>query len=177
MGGGGGTDFRPRVRVGRSRRASEPDALIYFTDMCGPFPTEDPGYPVIWCATTRKEGPFGKTIHIDVYIAGMGGQEALQMARASRTRTFTVTVGVWSHAYWLYTPAAKKDDHSDVTDGRAQICLFAQRRIYVILRDRLNFDNVPKKPRRATENRYKSQVLTTLSGWSIGWWARVALRS
>ncbi len=43
--------------------------------------------------------------------------------------------GGGSHAYWLYTPAAKKDDHSDVTDGRAQICLFAQRRIYVILQD------------------------------------------
>ena len=43
--------------------------------------------------------------------------------------------GGGSHAWWLYTPAATKADHSDVTDGRAQICLFAQRRIYAILRD------------------------------------------
>lgn len=64
VGGGGGTDFRP-VFEWIKERELQPDALIYFTDMCGPFPTEDPGYPVIWCATTTQEGPFGKTIHID----------------------------------------------------------------------------------------------------------------
>ena len=65
VGGGGGTDFRPPFEWLKARDIV-PDCLIYFTDMCGPFPAEDPGYPVVWCATTPQEGPFGKTIHIDV---------------------------------------------------------------------------------------------------------------
>jgi len=65
VGGGGGTDFNPPFEWLKERDIV-PDALIYFTDMMGPFPKEDPGYPVIWCATTETEGPFGKTIHIDV---------------------------------------------------------------------------------------------------------------
>ena len=62
--GGGGTDFRPPFEWVKEK-GLVPDCLIYFTDMCGPFPDKDPGYPVIWCATTEQEGPFGKTIHID----------------------------------------------------------------------------------------------------------------
>ena len=62
--GGGGTDFRPPFEWVKEQ-GLVPDCLIYFTDMCGPFPDRDPGYPVIWCATTPQEGPFGKTIHID----------------------------------------------------------------------------------------------------------------
>jgi predicted metal-dependent peptidase len=66
VGGGGGTDFRPPFEWVKEQ-GLVPDCLIYFTDMCGPFPSEDPGYPVIWCSTTEgQEGPFGKTIHIDV---------------------------------------------------------------------------------------------------------------
>ena len=65
VGGGGGTDFRPPFEWVKEK-GIVPDALIYFTDMCGPFPDQDPGYPVIWCSTTEKsEGPFGKTIYVD----------------------------------------------------------------------------------------------------------------
>jgi predicted metal-dependent peptidase len=66
VGGGGGTDFRPPFEW-LADKGIVPDALIYFTDMCGPFPDKDPGYPVIWCSTTEgSEGPFGKTIHVDL---------------------------------------------------------------------------------------------------------------
>lgn len=65
VGGGGGTDFNP-VFDWVAQEGLEPDALVYFTDLCGPFPAKAPDYPVIWCATTGEEAPFGKTIHIDV---------------------------------------------------------------------------------------------------------------
>ena len=65
VGGGGGTDFNP-VFDWVAQEGMEPDALVYFTDLCGPFPKKAPDYPVIWCATTKQEAPFGKTIHIDV---------------------------------------------------------------------------------------------------------------
>lgn len=65
VGGGGGTDFRPAFEWIKEK-GLVPDAAVYFTDMMGPFPTDDPGYPVIWCSTTEKtEGPFGKTIYVD----------------------------------------------------------------------------------------------------------------
>ena len=66
--GGGGTDFRPPFEWVREQ-GLEPDCLIYFTDMMGPFPEEDPGYPVIWCSTTpdQEDKPsFGKVIHVDL---------------------------------------------------------------------------------------------------------------
>jgi predicted metal-dependent peptidase len=65
VGGGGGTDFRPAFKwVEADGRI--PDAAVYFTDMMGPFPDKDPGYPVIWCSTSENaEGPFGKTIYVD----------------------------------------------------------------------------------------------------------------
>lgn len=66
VGGGGGTDFRPPFEWVKEQ-GLEPDALIYFTDMMGPFPDKDPGYPVIWCSTTEgSKGPFGKTIFVDL---------------------------------------------------------------------------------------------------------------
>ena len=65
VGGGGGTDFKP-VFDWVDKEGLEPDALVYFTDLCGPFPAKGPDYPVIWCATMAQEAPFGKTIHIDV---------------------------------------------------------------------------------------------------------------
>jgi predicted metal-dependent peptidase len=66
--GGGGTDFRPPFEWVK-KQGLEPDCLIYFTDMMGPFPDEDPGYPVVWCSTTAdQEGKpsFGKVIHVDL---------------------------------------------------------------------------------------------------------------
>src|SRR5208282_3639965 len=65
VGGGGGTDFRPAFNWVAEHDVM-PACFIYFTDMMGPFPDKAPEYPVIWCATTATEGPFGKTIHIDV---------------------------------------------------------------------------------------------------------------
>lgn len=63
LGGGGGTDFRPPF-AWVDARGGRPSALIYFTDMYGPFP-EDPGYPVIWCKTTEIKAPFGEEIFVD----------------------------------------------------------------------------------------------------------------
>lgn len=64
MHGGGGTDFRPPF-AWLSERAEIPVCFIYLTDMYGPFPS-DPGYPVLWCATTDIVGPIGETVQIEV---------------------------------------------------------------------------------------------------------------
>ena len=56
LGGGGGTSFIPPFRW-LEERSIRPDCLVYFTDMGGTFPTDDPGFPVIWCATTDYEKP------------------------------------------------------------------------------------------------------------------------
>lgn len=63
--GGGGTSFIPAFDW-VDEQCLRPAALIYFTDMYGSFPQGDPGYPVIWAATTPTEGPFGETVHIKV---------------------------------------------------------------------------------------------------------------
>lgn len=64
--GGGGTDFRPAFKWVENE-GHEPACLIYFTDMYGPFPEEEPGYPVIWCSTTKdKEGPIGETVYVEI---------------------------------------------------------------------------------------------------------------
>lgn len=48
--GRGGTDLRPPLERAflRKHRA---DLAIYFTDGCGPAPTQPPGPPVVWCLT------------------------------------------------------------------------------------------------------------------------------
>lgn len=51
LGGGGGTSFIPPFEW-LEERGIRPDCLVYFTDMGGSFPKDDPGFPVIWCATT-----------------------------------------------------------------------------------------------------------------------------
>lgn len=66
VGGGGGTDFRP-VFAWVKDKGMMPDVLVYFTDMEGPFPQEEPGYPVIWCSiTAEREAPIGRTIYVDL---------------------------------------------------------------------------------------------------------------
>ena len=62
--GGGGTDFRPPFDYLR-KKGLRPETAVYLTDMLGPFP-EDPGYPVLWAATTDIVGPFGDTVKITV---------------------------------------------------------------------------------------------------------------
>lgn len=59
--GGGGTDFRPALALAEE---DPPVALVYLTDMYGTFPEVPPDYPVLWCATSHVEGPFGRTIYI-----------------------------------------------------------------------------------------------------------------
>jgi predicted metal-dependent peptidase len=51
--GGGGTDFRPPFRRLQEEPGEmpRPSLLVYLTDMCGPFPEEDPGIPTIWLAS------------------------------------------------------------------------------------------------------------------------------
>jgi predicted metal-dependent peptidase len=62
--GGGGTSFKPPFeRV--EELGLRPDMLVYLTDMYGDFP-KDPGYPVIWCATSNEKGPFGETLPIKI---------------------------------------------------------------------------------------------------------------
>jgi len=62
--GGGGTDFKPPFQW-LEDHGIVPDALIYFTDMMGPFPS-DPGYTTIWAATTDTAAPFGELVRIDM---------------------------------------------------------------------------------------------------------------
>jgi predicted metal-dependent peptidase len=64
LGGGGGTSFVPPFEW-VAEQSVRPDTLVYLTDMYGPFP-DDPGYPVIWCVTSDREGPFGETIHLEI---------------------------------------------------------------------------------------------------------------
>lgn len=64
LGGGGGTSFVPPFEW-IEEQGINPACVVYFTDMYGNFPA-DPGYPVIWCSTTKdKVAPFGETIYID----------------------------------------------------------------------------------------------------------------
>lgn len=63
--GGGGTSFRPPF-IYLEDEGIVPDTLIYLTDMCGGFPDKAPAYPVVWCATTDAEAPWGDTVRVKV---------------------------------------------------------------------------------------------------------------
>lgn len=64
--GGGGTDFNPPFEY-VEKEGIQPVVFIYLTDLYGPAPKHPPGYPVIWCCTTKGlQGPWGDTIHVDV---------------------------------------------------------------------------------------------------------------
>jgi len=64
VGGGGGTDFRPPFEW-LEEHGIVPDALIYFTDMYGPFP-EPQSFPVIWAATTDVAAPHGDLVRVEI---------------------------------------------------------------------------------------------------------------
>jgi len=64
MHGGGGTAFEPPFDY-VAEHDLKPVCFVYLTDMYGSFPAA-PDYPVMWCATSDVEGPFGETIPIDV---------------------------------------------------------------------------------------------------------------
>lgn len=69
--GRGGTDFSPPFTwVGRQLEAGEaaPDALIYLTDGFGPFPSDEPLFPVLWVLSSdgadERTVPFGSVIRM-----------------------------------------------------------------------------------------------------------------
>ena len=61
--GGGGTSFIPPFDWLRER-GIQPDCMVYLTDCWGPFPKNDPGFPVLWASCSRDKAPWGRTIHI-----------------------------------------------------------------------------------------------------------------
>lgn len=66
IGGGGGTSFIPPFDW-CEENGIVPDTLVYFTDTGGTFPTDAPGFPVIWvCSQDWVEPPFGEIIHLEV---------------------------------------------------------------------------------------------------------------
>lgn len=66
--GGGGTSFRPPFeRAAELIEAGEKIAgLIYLTDMQGDFPEQSPDFATLWLATTDAQGPFGRTVRVEV---------------------------------------------------------------------------------------------------------------
>lgn len=63
--GGGGTSFIPPFAY-LAENGIRPDTMVYLTDMYGSFPDNPPAYPVVWCATSDIQAPFGSTIRIKV---------------------------------------------------------------------------------------------------------------
>ncbi len=65
--GQGGTDFRP-VFAAIDKGEEEVIGACYLTDLDGPFPEREPGYPVLWVVRdeygTRRKAPWGETIYI-----------------------------------------------------------------------------------------------------------------
>lgn len=61
--GGGGTDFRPSFLY-VEQEGIDLACFIGITDLMGDFPKTEPGYPVLWAATTDIKAPFGETIKI-----------------------------------------------------------------------------------------------------------------
>lgn len=67
--GGGGTSFKPPFEY-LAKEQDEPVVLIYFTDLYGDFPAEEPPYPVIWAATTDQPIPWGRAVRVDAEELG-----------------------------------------------------------------------------------------------------------
>lgn len=63
--GGGGTDFRP-VFEWLEARGRPPDALLYFTDGEGRYPSQAPSWPVLWIVPPGIEPPWGEKVVADV---------------------------------------------------------------------------------------------------------------
>jgi predicted metal-dependent peptidase len=62
--GGGGTDFNPVFDHVR-KLDSQPEAVVYFTDGMGDFPSEAPPYPVIWVDYGGTDYPFGEVVRVN----------------------------------------------------------------------------------------------------------------
>lgn len=63
--GGGGTSFVPPFEYLAAENI-HPDTFIYLTDLYGSAPEKPPGYPVVWCATTDQEVPWGDVVRIKI---------------------------------------------------------------------------------------------------------------
>ena len=63
--GSGGTDFRPALEW-FMRREETPAAVIYLTDLDGPFPDQEPVFPVLWATPewVRHGAPFGEVVRL-----------------------------------------------------------------------------------------------------------------
>ena len=61
--GGGGTDFRAVFEY-VEQNLYDTNLLLYFTDLDGIFPKEEPLYDVVWIASQEGDIPFGKRIDI-----------------------------------------------------------------------------------------------------------------
>ena len=42
-----------------------PDALLYFTDALGEFPSQAPGYPVLWLVKGNAPVPWGERVQLN----------------------------------------------------------------------------------------------------------------
>ncbi len=62
--GGGGTDFRP-VFDALNTQISPTKTLLYFTDLDGIFPENEPYYDVIWVAPKHCDVSFGRVVEIN----------------------------------------------------------------------------------------------------------------
>jgi predicted metal-dependent peptidase len=62
--GGGGTDFRP-VFEWADRQDRQPDLLLYFTDAEGAFPSQEPGFPVLWLVKGKQPVPWGQRVQLN----------------------------------------------------------------------------------------------------------------
>lgn len=60
--GGGGTHFgAPIAKL--AELGIEPEALVYLTDLMGPF-GDEPDYPVVWVTTRAGQAPYGEVIEM-----------------------------------------------------------------------------------------------------------------
>jgi len=66
--GGGGTDFRPFFEEAQQDTPAGSDALLYFTDGYGTYPSESPEIPTLWVLTEQgrptTDIPFGKVVRL-----------------------------------------------------------------------------------------------------------------
>ena len=62
--GGGGTNFCPTFEY-VERNLYDTSLLLYFSDLDGIFPSEEPLYEVVWVSPKEKRTPFGRVIVLD----------------------------------------------------------------------------------------------------------------
>ncbi len=64
LGGGGGTRFTP-VFDWLADEPVRPDAVLYFTDALGEFPSHAPAYPVLWLVKGNAPVPWGERVQLN----------------------------------------------------------------------------------------------------------------